>query len=161
MVPKPTVESTVKTVDPTETEPTNLVLGWIEKSSDNLGSSLENIRYEGFGPEKIAVIVEAFTDNKNRTASQLRTIFNKNGGNLGSSGSASHNFNQLGVIRIDKNEIKEDQILELAIEAGAYEFYSHVDFHEIHCDKKNIYNIKKKIRGKCRKFHFNRNRMDT
>tara|TARA_S200000501_G_scaffold185133_1_gene174238 strand:- start:577 stop:1302 length:726 start_codon:yes stop_codon:yes gene_type:complete len=117
----------------------------IEKSSDNVGSSLENIRYEGFGPEKIAVIVETFTDNKNRTASQLRTIFNKNGGSLGSSGSASHNFNQLGVIRIDKNEIKEDQILELAIEAGANEFYSHVDFHEIHCDKKNIYNIKKKL----------------
>ncbi len=117
----------------------------IEKSSDNLSSSLENIRYEGFGPEKIAVIVEAFTDNKNRTASQLRTIFNKNGGSLGSSGSASHNFNQLGVIRIDKNEIKEDQILELAIEAGASEIYSRVDFHEIHCDKKNIYNIKKKL----------------
>ena len=63
--------------------------------------------------------MKLLTDNKNRTASQLRTIFNKNGGNLGSSGSASHNFNQVGVIRIDKNEIKDDKILELAIEAGA------------------------------------------
>ena len=115
----------------------------IDKSSVNLGMSLENVKYEGFGPEKIAVIVEAVTDNKNRTASQLRTIFNKNGGSLGSSGSASHNFNQVGVIRIDKKEIKEDQILELAIESGASECISNEDFHEIHCDKKNIYNIRK------------------
>ena len=117
----------------------------IDKSSGNLGASLEDIRYEGFGPEKIAVIVEALTDNKNRTASQLRTIFNKNGGNLGSSGSASHNFNQAGVIRIDKNEIKEDQILELAIESGALECFSYDDFYEIHCDKRNVYNVKKKL----------------
>ena len=117
----------------------------IDKSAGNLESSLENIRYEGFGPEKIAVIVETLTDNKNRTASQLRTIFNKNGGNLGSSGSASHNFNQVGVIRIDKNEIKEDQILEYAIDAGAIECFSNDDFHEIQCDKKNIYNVKKKL----------------
>ena len=117
----------------------------IDKSSGNLGPSLENIRYEGFGPEKIAVVVEALTDNKNRTASQLRTIFNKNGGNLGSSGSASHNFNQVGVIRIDKNEIKEDKILELAIEAGAVECLNYDDFHEIHCDKKSIYSVKKKL----------------
>ena len=115
----------------------------IDKSSGNLGMSLENIKYEGFGPEKIAVIIEAVTDNKNRTASQLRTIFNKNGGSLGSSGSASHNFNQVGVIRIDKKEIKEDQILELAIESGASECISNEVFHEIHCDKKNIYNTRK------------------
>ena len=115
----------------------------IDKSSGNLGMSLENIKYEGFGPEKIAVIIEAVTDNKNRTASQLRTIFNKNGGSLGSSGSASHNFKQVGVIRIDKKEIKEDQILELAIESGASECISNEVFHEIHCDKKNIYNIRK------------------
>ena len=117
----------------------------IDKSSGNLGTSLENIRYEGFGPEKIAVIIEALTDNKNRTASQLRTIFNKNGGNLGSTGSASHYFSQVGVIRIDKKEIKEDQIFELAIESGALECFSYEDFHEIHCDKKDVYNLKKKL----------------
>ena len=117
----------------------------IDKSSGNFGSSLENIRYEGFGPEKIAVVIEALTDNKNRTASQLRTIFNKNGGNLGSRGSASHNFKQLGVIRINKNEIKEDLILELAIEAGAVECFSYKHFHEIHCDKKSIYSVKNKL----------------
>ena len=117
----------------------------IDKSSGNIGSSLENIRYEGFGPEKIAVIVEALTDNKNRTASKLRTIFNKNGGNLGSSGSASHNFTQVGVIRIDKNDIEDERALELAIEAGATECFSYEDFHEIHCEKSSIYSVKKKL----------------
>ena len=127
----------------------------IDKSSGNLGSSLEHIRYEGFGPEKIAVIVEVLTDNKNRTASQLRTIFNKNGGNLGSSGSASHNFTKVGVIRIEKNAIEEERVLELAIEAGATECFSYEDFHEIHCDKNSIYSVKKKIRGKYSQFYIN------
>ena len=77
----------------------------IDKSSGNLGMSLENIKYEGFGPEKIAVIIEAVTDNKNRTASQLRTIFNKNGGSLGSSGSASHNFNPVSYTHLTQPTI--------------------------------------------------------
>ena len=68
----------------------------IDKSSAATGSNFENLRYEGFGPEKIAVIVETLTDNKNRTASNIRTIFQKSGGSLGTQGSASHNFQQLG-----------------------------------------------------------------
>ena len=80
----------------------------IDKSSAGAGVNFENLRYEGFGPDKIAVIVETLTDNKNRTASNIRTIFQKNGGNLGTQGSASHNFNQLGVIKIDKKEITDD-----------------------------------------------------
>ena len=86
----------------------------IDKSSVTNGSNFENLRYEGFGPDKIAVIVETLTDNKNRTASNIRTIFQKNGGSLGTQGSASHNFKQLGIIKIDKKEISEDNILELA-----------------------------------------------
>jgi YebC/PmpR family DNA-binding regulatory protein len=81
----------------------------IDKSELNSGTNYENIRYEGFGPDKIAVIVETLTDNKNRTASNLRTIFQKNGGNLGTLGSASHNFNQVGVIKIPKSEITEEK----------------------------------------------------
>ena len=69
----------------------------IDKSSAVAGQNFENLRYEGFGPEKIAVIVETLTDNKNRTASNIRTIFQKSGGSLGTQGSASHNFKQLGV----------------------------------------------------------------
>ena len=74
----------------------------IDKSSVNTESNFENLRYEGFGPEKVAVIIEALTDNKNRTASKLELSFKKAGGSLGTQGSASHNFNQLGIIKIDK-----------------------------------------------------------
>ena len=117
----------------------------IDKSTANTQAIFENLRYEGFGPDKIAVIVETLTDNKNRTASNIRTIFQKNGGNLGTHGSAAHNFNQLGIIKIDKNEISDDKILDLAIESGADECISHEDFHEIQCAMSEIYNVKKKL----------------
>ena len=117
----------------------------IDKSSINTEQNFENLRYEGFGPERVAVIVETLTDNKNRTASKIRTIFQKAGGNLGTQGSASHNFNQLGVIKIDKKEVSDERILELAIEAGADECVSKSRFHEIHCPMNEIYNIKKEL----------------
>jgi YebC/PmpR family DNA-binding regulatory protein len=117
----------------------------IDKSSVSAGSNFENLRYEGFGPEKVAVIVETLTDNKNRTASIVRTIFQKAGGSLGTQGSASHNFQQLGVIKIDKKEVSDEKILELAIEAGADECKSNIDYHEIHCSIDEIYNVKKEL----------------
>ena len=117
----------------------------IDKSSVSVGSNFENLRYEGFGPEKVAVIVETLTDNKNRTASIVRTIFQKAGGSLGTQGSASHNFQQLGVIKIGKKEVSDEKILELAIEAGADECKSNVDYHEIHCSIDEIYNVKKEL----------------
>jgi YebC/PmpR family DNA-binding regulatory protein len=117
----------------------------IDKSSANNENNFENLRYEGFGPDKIAVIVEALTDNKNRTASNIRTIFQKSGGNLGTQGSAAHNFNQLGIIKIDKKEISDEQIFELAIESGADEYISHEDFHEIQCPMNEIYTVKKNL----------------
>ena len=118
----------------------------IEKSTYNDQSNFENIRYEGFGPSKSAVIVEALTDNKNRTASNIRTIFSKNNGSLGTQGSASHNFQRLGVIKIDKNEIEKDRILELAIESGAHDCISHEEFHEVHTNIDEIYEVKKNLR---------------
>ena len=117
----------------------------IDKSTTNTESNFENLRYEGFGPDKIAVIVEALTDNKNRTASNIRTIFQKNGGNLGTQGSASHNFKQLGIIKIDKKEVSDEKIFELAIESGADECISDNNFHEIQCPMSEIYNVKKKL----------------
>jgi len=117
----------------------------IDKSSAASGVNFENLRYEGFGPDKIAVIVETLTDNKNRTASNIRTIFQKSGGSLGTQGSASHNFNQLGIIKIDKKEISDENIFELAIESGADECISHNEFHEIQCSISEIYNVKKKL----------------
>ena len=117
----------------------------IDKSSNHTELNFEDLRYEGFGPDQVAVIVEALTDNKNRTASNIRTIFQKAGGNLGTQGSASHNFSQLGVIKIDKKVISDERILELAIEAGADECKSNNDLHEIQCQKNEIYNVKKKL----------------
>jgi len=117
----------------------------IDKSSAASEANFENLRYEGFGPDKIAVIVEALTDNKNRTASNIRTIFQKNGGSLGTQGSASHNFSQLGIIKIDKKEISEENIFELAIESGADECISYDEFHEVQCVMSEIYNVKKNL----------------
>ena len=117
----------------------------IDKSSAATGVNFENLRYEGFGPDKIAVIVETLTDNKNRTASNIRTIFQKSGGNLGTQGSASHNFNQLGIIKIDKKEITDENVFELALDSGADECISRDEFHEIQCPMNEIYNVKKKL----------------
>ena len=124
----------------------------IDKSSVNTELNFENLRYEGFGPEKVAIIVETLTDNKNRTASNIRTIFQKAGGNLGTQGSASHNFNQLGIIKIDESEISEEEILDLAIESGAEECKSNNEYHEIQCSVKEIYNVKKELEKKITNF---------
>ena len=117
----------------------------IDKSSMSNQLNFENLRYEGFGPDRVAVIVETLTDNKNRTASNIRTIFQKSGGSLGTQGSASHNFSLLGVIKIDKSEISEDKILEIAIEAGADECITKKNIYEIQCSINEIYNVKKKL----------------
>ena len=124
----------------------------IDKSSISAGSNFENLRYEGFGPNKTAVIVETLTDNKNRTASNIRTIFQKSGGGLGTQGSASHNFQQLGVIKINKNEIDEAGMFDLAIESGANECFSHENFHEIHTANTEIYEVKNKLEKKIENF---------
>ena len=124
----------------------------INKSSIANGANFESFRYEGFGPDKIAVIVEALTDNKNRTASNVRTIFQKAGGSLGTQGSASHNFKQVGVIKIDKKEITDERIFELAIEAGADECKTNVNFHEIHCPIDIIYDVKKDLEKEIKNF---------
>ena len=117
----------------------------IDKSETSKDSNYESIRYEGFGPKRIAVIIETLTNNKNRTASNLRTIFQKNEGNLGTQGSASHNFQQIGVIKIERSEASEDKIFELTVDSGANECFSNEYFHEIQCDKNEIYNVKKKL----------------
>jgi YebC/PmpR family DNA-binding regulatory protein len=117
----------------------------IDKSSANANSNFESIRYEGFGPNKTAVIVETLTDNKNRTASKIRTLFQKNGGALGTQGSASHNFKQLGIIKIDKKEASDEKIFEIAIDSGANECISNNEYHEIHTNMNEIYEVKKKL----------------
>ena len=124
----------------------------INKSELNKDLNYSSIVYEGFGPEKVAIIVEALTDNKNRTASNIRTIFQKNGGNLGESGVAAHQFKQVGVIRIDKNKISDNDILELAINAGAEDCSSSSSYHEIITVKENFYKVKVEIEKKIKEF---------
>ena len=124
----------------------------IDKSSISADSNFENIRYEGFGPKKTAVIVETLTDNKNRTASKIRTLFQKNGGGLGTQGSASHNFVQSGVIKIEKKEVSEERIFELAIDSGANECISSNEYHEVHTNINKIYEIKKKLENEISNF---------
>ena len=120
----------------------------ISKSEINKNLNYDNLVYEGFWPEKIAIIVEALTDNKNRTASNIRTIFQKFGGNLGESGVAAHQFKQLGVIRIDKKKISDNNILELAINGGAEDCSSNDSYHEVITSKNNFYKVKLAIEGK-------------
>ena len=132
--------------------PKDNIIRAINKSELNKDLNYSSIVYEGFGPEKVAIIVEALTDNKNRTASNIRTIFQKNGGNLGESGVAAHQFKQVGVIRIGKNKISDNDILELAINAGAEDCSSSSSCHEIITVKENFYKVKVEIEKKIQEF---------
>ena len=124
----------------------------INKSEMNKDLNYNSLVYEGFGPEKIAIIVEALTENKNRTASNIRTIFQKFGGNLGESGAASHQFKQVGIIRIDKKKISDSEMLELAINSGAEDCISDRLLHQIITAKDNFYKVKVEIEKKVNEF---------
>ena len=91
----------------------------IDKATKGDAENYEEVRYEGYGPGGVAIIVEALTDNRNRTATNVRTAFAKNGGNLGASGAVSHGFERLGLIEYPATAGDEDKVLEAAIEAGA------------------------------------------
>ena len=103
----------------------------INKAAAAGGEDYEELRYEGFGPGGVSLIVEALTDNRNRTATNVRTIFSKNGGNLGASGSVSHGFERLGLITYPASAGDADTIFEAAIDAGAEDVQSSDDGHEI------------------------------
>ena len=132
--------------------PKDNIIRAIQKSEQIKSTNFENLRYEGFGPHRVACIVETLTDNKNRTASNIRTLFHKNGGSLGTQGSVSHSFSQTGVIRINQNEIDENSVYELVIEIGVDEFLVKNGLYEIHCKKNDIYEIKKKLEVKVKNF---------
>lgn len=105
----------------------------IKKSTASDESSYEEIRYEGFGPGGIGLIVEALTDNRNRAASEVRSTFSKNGGNLGETGAVSFMFDRVGAIEYPADTAGEDDVLDAAIEAGADDVQSSADVHEIFC----------------------------
>ena len=124
----------------------------ISKSENNSEENFENLRYEGYGAFNTALIIETLTDNKNRTASTIRTILQKNGGRLGENGSTSHLFYNCGVIRIENKNFNNDEALELAINSGANECESSNEYHEILCEMKDFYKVKSKIENKISNF---------
>jgi YebC/PmpR family DNA-binding regulatory protein len=103
----------------------------IDKASAADSENYEDVRYEGFGPGGVSLVVEALTDNRNRTATNVRTAFAKNGGNLGASGSVTHGFSRLGLIEYPASAGDSDQVFEAAIEAGAEDVESDEDGHQI------------------------------
>ena len=103
----------------------------IDKASANEGDDYEEIRYEGYGPGGVALIVEALTDNRNRTATNVRTAFSKNGGNMAATGAVSHGFERMGMIEYGPGAGNEDKVLEAAIDAGADDVESDEDGHTI------------------------------
>ena len=104
----------------------------IAKASQTAGGNdYVSVRYEGFGPGKVAVIVEAMTDNKNRTVGNVRTIFGKRGGMMGESGSVTFNFERIGFIQYPLSVADSDKIFEAALEAGANDVVSDEEHHEI------------------------------
>src|SRR6185295_4355276 len=103
----------------------------IDKASGGDAENYEDIRYEGFGPGGVSLVVEALTDNRNRTATNVRTAFSKNGGNLGASGSVTHGFARLGLIEYPASAGDAEKVFEAAIEAGAEDVESDEDGHQI------------------------------
>ena len=126
----------------------------ISKSEMNNDKNYESLRYEGFGPFNVALIIETLTDNKNRSASSIRTVLQKKGGRLGESGSTKHMFANYGIIQVDKNKIKEEEIFEIAINAGAKDCLSLDNIFEIITQKEDFYKIKTKLEEKIEVFTY-------
>tara|TARA_B100000767_G_scaffold272468_1_gene300197 strand:- start:1485 stop:2210 length:726 start_codon:yes stop_codon:yes gene_type:complete len=124
----------------------------ISKSEINVDQNYQNLRYEGFGPFNVALIIETLTDNKNRTASSIRTILQKNGGRLGENGSTSHLFFNCGIIHVEKKLFSDDDMLEFAIDAGAKDCVSKEKVHEIISQKEDFYKVKNKFEKKINDF---------
>ncbi|MFN3516421.1 MAG: YebC/PmpR family DNA-binding transcriptional regulator [Novosphingobium sp.] len=117
----------------------------IDKASRGDAESYEEIRYEGYGPGGVALIVEALTDNRNRTATNVRTAFAKNGGNLGASGSVSHGFDRLGLIEYPGSVGDADTVFEAALEAGADDVESDADSHAIWVAVENLHPVAREL----------------
>jgi YebC/PmpR family DNA-binding regulatory protein len=119
----------------------------INKAAAVGGEDYEELRYEGFGPGGVSLIVEALTDNRNRTATNMRTTFSKNGGNLGASGSVSHGFQRLGLVSYPASAGSADAVFEAAIEAGAEDVQSSDEGHEIWTAQEDLHEVAKGLEG--------------
>jgi len=126
----------------------------ISKSEMSDDKNYESLRYEGFGPSNVALIIETLTDNKNRSASSIRTVLQKKGGRLGESGSTTHMFSNCGIIHVEKKKIKEEEIFEISINAGAKDCISLDEIFEIITEKEDFYKIKTELEKKIDTFNY-------
>ncbi|MBM3803074.1 MAG: YebC/PmpR family DNA-binding transcriptional regulator [Acidimicrobiia bacterium] len=111
----------------------------IQKGTGELpGQSYEDATYEGFGPSGVAVVVEALTDNKNRTVSEIRHLFSKHGGHLGQTGSVAHMFNKKGLIVVEKSRVGEDALMSVVLDAGAEDLQSEGEAFEVYTAPKDF-----------------------
>ncbi len=111
-------------------------------------SNYEEVRYEGYGPEGVAIIVEALTNNKNRTAAEIRSTFSKYGGNLGETGSVSFGFERLGNISLNKNIVSEEVLFEFLVENETDDYDVNDDEYIIYCDQNKLHQLNDKIMNK-------------
>lgn len=121
--------------------PKDVIQRAINKGSGGDVENYEEIRYEGYGPEGVAIIVEAMTDNRNRTASSVRSIFTKAGGNLAETGAVSFMFDRKGLVTYPASVGDADTVFEAAIEAGAEDVESSDDGHEIYCEATDLHEV--------------------
>ena len=126
--------------------PNDTINNAIKKASSS-NENYEEITYEGYGPNGVAIIIEASTDNKNRTAAEVRHVFSKAGGNLGTTGCVSYMFNKKGVIVIEKEKtsMSEDDLMMLALDAGAEDFSSEDEIYEIVTDPSDFNAVVEKL----------------
>jgi YebC/PmpR family DNA-binding regulatory protein len=117
----------------------------IDKASGGDSENYEEARYEGYGPGNVALIVEALTDNRNRTAAEVRSAFNKNGGTLGETNSVAYNFDRVGLIKYPAAAGSEDDVMEAAILAGAQDVESSEEGHDIYCDANDLNEVQKAL----------------
>ena len=108
-------------------------------------SNYEETRYEGYGPAGVAIIVEAVTNNKNRTAAEIRSTFGKFGGNLGETGSVSYNFKRFGIISLDKKKAQENELFEFVVDNGTEDLEINEDEYIIYCDQNNLHTLNEQI----------------
>ncbi len=126
----------------------------ISKSEITGDKNYESLRYEGFGPFNVALIIETLTDNKNRSASSIRTVLQKKGGRLGETGSTTHLFSSCGVIHIEKNKIKEEEIFNISINAGAKDCETLDSIFEIITEKEDFYKVKTELEKKIENLNY-------
>ena len=120
----------------------------IKKATGSEAESYDEIRYEGYGPGGAALIVEAMTDNRNRTASDIRSVFTKSGGNLAETGAVAFMFDRVGVVAFDVKAADADTMLEAAIEAGADDVVSSADGHEVYCEQGALGEVTKALEAR-------------